>query len=89
MVDELPGDLPDVAVASDAGQHSLIRKWVQTNRYVNVMVGLADRDSEPACCDGRPRLPPKRISQDDKDALLTAGLALLIIAGAAFLAGLL
>jgi hypothetical protein len=36
------------------------------------------------------QLPPrKRISKDDKDALLAAGLTLLLIAGAAFFAGLL
>jgi hypothetical protein len=67
-----------------------IDRWMNTSRYVALVQLFTERrngwpeDNQP------PRLPSKRrITKEDKDALFAAGLILLGIAIAAFVAGLL
>jgi hypothetical protein len=76
----------ETTVQQERDEELALRRWPNSSRYLALMTIQAAEDPEPM---GSPQPPKKRVSQADKDALLTAGLILLVIAGAAFFAGLL
>lgn len=87
----------DIKKRSNVGRHdaeadadAVLRKWTHIRGYLTLQRLQANDDTWKGADPAAPRHPPGRtLSADDKSALLTAGLALLVIAGAAFFAGLL
>jgi hypothetical protein len=67
-------------------QEESVSDWARTSRYLALKTIQAAKDPEPI---GSPQPPKKRVTRADKDALLTAALILIVVAGAAFFAGLL
>lgn len=67
-----------------------VARWMNTSRYVALTSLLAARDLGGAEKDRAPLAPlRRRLTNEDRDALLYAGVILLVIAVAAFVAGLL
>jgi hypothetical protein len=85
MAQQVPAER-DTSVQQEHDEELALRRWASSSRCLALMTIHAAEDPDPM---GTPEPPKKRISQADKDALLTAALILLVIAGAAFFAGLL
>jgi hypothetical protein len=85
MAPDVPAER-DTLVQQERDEELVLRRWASSSRCLSLMTIQAAGDPEPM---SSPQPPKKRISQADKDALLTAALILLVIAGAAFFAGLL
>jgi hypothetical protein len=95
MVDSTPrtwddAELQRLAALAEDEPAELVRKWTQSTRYMNVMMALSERDArEEQQQTLAESLAKKRIRKKRRDALFTAGLALLVLLGAALFAGLL
>lgn len=89
MANEIPDLDPDTA-AHGRSDAPTVARWMNTSRYVAFISLFSERHKDERAAEQPPRRPLKRrLPKADRDALLNAGLILLVIAVAAFVAGLL
>lgn len=89
----MANDIPDLNSdpPEDGGSRSrAVARWMNTSRYVALMSLFAEQKDGPGATAAPSRVPLKRrLTDEDRDALVNAGLILLVIAILAFVAGLL